>query len=214
MAQTTPTKRTRGRPKASEGPVITRKELLEIAAKMIGERGFDGTSIRALAKAAGVTYGTIQNHFPSKGLLWEALVDEVLAPSHESVKPQKEGVVQAIKQEVRSRVAVALTRSLSGAMMVDSSEEGRMRIRYLAQATSGLKETNTNALKELAEDGQIRPIDPKVVGAMFGVALPCLASSRVALQELLGLDMEQEDVRERVVDHLSDLLLYGLLPRE
>ncbi len=47
---------------------------------MIRSVGFDRMSFRALAKELGISYGTVQNHFPTKDALWRALVDELLLP--------------------------------------------------------------------------------------------------------------------------------------
>ena len=44
--------RQRGRPKQKDGPAVTRRELLETAARIIGCDGFSGASMRGIASAA------------------------------------------------------------------------------------------------------------------------------------------------------------------
>ncbi|MCB9555595.1 MAG: TetR/AcrR family transcriptional regulator [Deltaproteobacteria bacterium] len=53
----------------------TRRVLLDAARRCFCERGFDGTTIGDIARAADVAPGTIYVHFATK----EALVDELLA---------------------------------------------------------------------------------------------------------------------------------------
>ena len=48
-------------------------DIVAAAAALFAERGFDGTSMNAIAKAAGLTIGSIYQYFPSR----EAIVDAV-----------------------------------------------------------------------------------------------------------------------------------------
>jgi AcrR family transcriptional regulator len=49
------------------------EEIVAAAAALFAERGFDGTSLNAIAKAAGVTIASIYQYFPNR----EAIVDAV-----------------------------------------------------------------------------------------------------------------------------------------
>ncbi len=51
-----------------------RDQLLEIAASLFAERGFNNTTVRDIADAAGILSGSLYHHFDSK----EAMVDELL----------------------------------------------------------------------------------------------------------------------------------------
>lgn len=50
-------------------------DIVAAAAKLFGERGFEGTSMNAIAKAAGITIGSIYQYFPSR----DAILDAVAA---------------------------------------------------------------------------------------------------------------------------------------
>lgn len=55
-----------------------KKQLLEIAMKLFSEQGFDGTSTRAIAEAAGVNEALIFRHFRTKeDLFWAVLSDRI-----------------------------------------------------------------------------------------------------------------------------------------
>jgi AcrR family transcriptional regulator len=47
----------------------TRERILASAARLFAERGFEGASMPAIAKASGITAGAIYKHFESKGEL-------------------------------------------------------------------------------------------------------------------------------------------------
>ncbi|MEM7492681.1 MAG: TetR/AcrR family transcriptional regulator [Pseudomonadota bacterium] len=52
----------------------TRASILQAALDQFAERGFDGASIRDIAKRAGVFHGLIKYHFENKEELWKAAV--------------------------------------------------------------------------------------------------------------------------------------------
>ncbi len=53
----------------------TRAKILQAALEQFAERGFDGASVRDIAKRAGVIHGLIKYHFESKEKLWMTAVD-------------------------------------------------------------------------------------------------------------------------------------------
>ncbi len=56
----------------------TRTRLLEVARTSFEEHGFEGTTMRSIAEAAGVAVGTVFVHFTDKrDLLYSALFDEL-----------------------------------------------------------------------------------------------------------------------------------------
>ena len=63
--------------RTSEESAATRAELLRAARDLFATRGFSGTSIGAVAAAAGVTRGALYHHFADKRSLFESVVLEV-----------------------------------------------------------------------------------------------------------------------------------------
>ncbi|WP_263298890.1 TetR/AcrR family transcriptional regulator [Leifsonia poae] len=53
----------------------TRAEILRVSLELFTERGFEGTSIRDIAEALGVTKSSLYYHFPSKEAIIRALLD-------------------------------------------------------------------------------------------------------------------------------------------
>ncbi|WP_048438152.1 TetR/AcrR family transcriptional regulator [Caenimonas sp. SL110] len=72
-------KRPRGRPRKTpeeQGDGNRRGELLRTAARLFRRKGFDATSTRDIAAAAGMRSGSPFYHFKSKGALLFAVMDE------------------------------------------------------------------------------------------------------------------------------------------
>ena len=56
------------------GKRATRERILDAAGRLFAERGFDGTSLRAITTAAGVNLAAVHYHLGSKEALLAAIV--------------------------------------------------------------------------------------------------------------------------------------------
>ena len=62
-----------------------RKRILEVAARLFRERGYDGVSVAEIMGAAGLTHGAFYSYFASKNELAAQATREALAPLPESL---------------------------------------------------------------------------------------------------------------------------------
>jgi AcrR family transcriptional regulator len=60
---------------AGDPDALSTEQLLDAALDAFAERGFDGTSVRELARALGVSHNLIPQRIGSKAQLWQAAVD-------------------------------------------------------------------------------------------------------------------------------------------
>lgn len=61
----------------------TRERILDVAAELFIEQGYDGTSLREIADRMGFTKAALYYHFPSKEKILEALLEPFLAIADE-----------------------------------------------------------------------------------------------------------------------------------
>lgn len=197
--------------------MVTRHDLLQAAAQAIGREGFDGASMRGIASAAGVSLSTLQNHFKTKDALWKAVIDELLVPSMAAdLEVHFESTQQGsiIADIIAARLDTAVSRpGLSGRLLTDASEAGEERLAYLAEATQSIRQSNRDLLAALRDRGLIRPVDLDALIVLLGIALASLSSSKKAVRELVGPDLDNDYERARIAASLTDILLHGLLPR-
>jgi AcrR family transcriptional regulator len=72
--------RRRGRPRGpTEQGAAARKQLYRAAIKLIASRGYEATTLRDIAKKAGVSSGLLYRYFPSKRAVVLALYDDLSA---------------------------------------------------------------------------------------------------------------------------------------
>jgi len=76
------TARKRGRPRRTESDAAgTRDRILVAAREEFSERGYEKTSVRGIAKAAGVDSALVHHYFGTKEQVFEAAVEVAAAPA-------------------------------------------------------------------------------------------------------------------------------------
>ncbi len=76
--------------RTQERTELTRAKLLEAAARLFTEHGFEGVTIRDLENAAGVQRGLLAYHFKDKKRLWKAMADQTFEVLAEQLNPRLE----------------------------------------------------------------------------------------------------------------------------
>jgi AcrR family transcriptional regulator len=136
----------------------TRARIVDAAAELFAERGFDAVSVMEIAKRAGVVEKTVFNHFPVKeGLVFEA------------DPPMREALLDAVRRRPSGEsVAAAAGSFVVGAMSMLGAPEAADGVAQLARIIRGshglqVREREilgelTNALARLiAEETRARP---------------------------------------------------------
>jgi AcrR family transcriptional regulator len=94
--------------------MATRARILDSSVRLFSERGYSGTSLRAIADAAGTNLAAAHYHFGSKAQLLEAAFTHCIAPINEA-RMQRLAVLEAapeppgVEDLVRAFVDVRLT---------------------------------------------------------------------------------------------------------
>jgi AcrR family transcriptional regulator len=70
----------------------TRQRLLSLAIDRFGDRGYRGTSVSEIARAAGLTQAAVYAYFPNKEALFQAAVDEDAGGIIDAARQRAEGV--------------------------------------------------------------------------------------------------------------------------
>src|SRR5271170_851125 len=74
-----PPRRRRGRPRADTSHAVPEGRVLDLAFQAFARKGYDGTTLRALAKELGVSHNLINVRFGTKSNLWRRAVDARVA---------------------------------------------------------------------------------------------------------------------------------------
>src|SRR6266700_6876928 len=187
-----------------------KKQLLEIAMKLFSEQGFDGTSTREIAEAAGVNEALIFRHFRSKeDLFWAVLSDRV----------ERRGRNRRIREFAQSEgdfreVLVALAETL-----LDRTDDDAAVTRLLFYSALRNRELSERFFRTYGQEklerlagrirvgigaGHFRAVNPAIaarsflgmivyhylVEEVFGVSHAQALSTRELAEELVGIFLE------------------------
>jgi TetR/AcrR family transcriptional repressor of mexJK operon len=204
-----------GRPSHDEA--IKRDErLIAIAAAMFMERGFEGTSIDAVAEAAGVGKATLYARYKDKGELFAAVlqrkIDRWLSfnnPDQEAATGSVEDVLLAL---ARRTVTAALTPEAVAISRIVMAQSARFPSLAKLVHEQGWQCSNVAVaalLDRFAKAGQIE-VEDTIVAADLFLSLIIGRQTRMAM---LGIETDPAQVDQRVQAAVK-LFLNGVRPRK
>jgi TetR/AcrR family transcriptional regulator len=161
--------RRRGRPRADEAPASS-DEILLAALRSFADRGYDGTSVRELNHALGVSHNLINRRFGSKERLWRAAVDRWFGELVDALAPSAtvDGAgdpLERLREFIVTFIEVNARRPEMARLMNVEASVGGPRLDYLFErfVTPCLVPAVALSAKLQAE-GRMRPVP---LGTMF-----------------------------------------------
>ncbi len=127
----------------------TRERILDAAERIFGERGFAGTSIREITKAAGVNIAAINYHFGSKEELLRAVLSRIVAPVNRErleLLDQAERAAAPDAPPVESVLEAFLAPDLRA--IEELGERGRVMSRFMGRSYTEPAELVRRMVKE------------------------------------------------------------------
>ena len=176
-----------------------REELLEAAAQVFAEKGFQAASVDEIAGRAGFSKGALYWHFKSKDDLFFALLEERVdgplrtavarfesAPAEEDMSPQADEVLAWLVEQQRDLV---LIQAEYWALAV---RDPRLRARYVKRQAE-FRRAYASAIEARLEHRGEPPLDlpaeevaTALIGAMHGLALEKLVEPEAVPAHLPG----------------------------
>jgi AcrR family transcriptional regulator len=155
----------------------TRAKLVEAAAAVIGEKGFDRASLEEIARCAGMTRGAVYGNFKDKEELFLALVETRWKPIIPPLKPggslrsQMRLLGKAVAKEAQARRSHA---AVATAFQLYTVTHESMRLQMARQNVSIYKRMAKELLKIFPADQLPMPaekfvcvLDVVITGLLF-----------------------------------------------
>ena len=170
--------------------VSTADRVLDAAVESFGTRGYDATSLDALAGELGIRKQTILYWYPSKEALLEAVIDQSAAELSDALNDalSKAGPgSNRIEAVVRAVFRMALRRPALLGLLREVSRLGPPWSVRLTDALDPLVQRARGYLEAEMASGDMRTTDPRLVllsaySTVIGVA------TEVEVQRALGVD--------------------------
>ncbi len=189
-----------------ERRVAARKsQILEAAARVFSQKGYERATTREIAEAADVSEGTLYNYFSNKQALLigvaKAYADEIAADINQI---EAEDFGEMLAQLMANRFRGGRERRLFMLFLYESRNNPDVHQYYVQEALHRIIEETEKRLRILIEEGRLRPIDPAIAARTLSATIMGFA----ALFEL-GVTIEHGSP-ERLGKQVTDIFLNGL----
>lgn len=195
---------------SEEEPVGERiQEILEKGSALFAQKGYDGTSMRDIAKAAGVSKALLYHHFASKDELYARVSFYATKDLYEFVEdniPTQGGAGEKLRAFM---IAAATFFSEHRSSWIAASnafwsdpDRHRQETRIAKRRQFELR--LRSIIKEGIDSGEFRPVDPAMAGRLVLSGINWMHR---------WFDSDKELSAEEVIEQYADMLLGGLITR-
>ena len=207
-------KRQNRMPRWQRRPEVRPQQILEAAFRLFGTRGLHQATLDDVARAAGITKGTIYLYFPSKAALFSAMlrarVNDLLPPMEApngrgspSVHRQLVMLAQRLYQFFKSPAYLAMYRTMVGEAPQFPEAAAILYREGILPANRRLAEV----IRRGIASGEFRPVDPLIAAR----ALVGMFQVFVVSQRLLGGQRIFPIADAKLVRSITDIFFRGLL---
>jgi AcrR family transcriptional regulator len=182
-----------GRPGSYAKGVARRQEILDRAIEVFQERGADGTSLRRIAEAIGVSHAALLHYFDSREQLLVAVYEHAEAKrDHDSPASEPgavESMVEAATQNVQVPGLVELYTTLVASSLETGSEHSKA---FFTERFERVRGDVAARLRDEQAAGKVRTdVDPDqiaaiIVAASDGLQIQWLLDPTIELERTLG----------------------------
>jgi len=188
-------------------------EILAAALKVFSVKGFAATKLDEVAKAAGVSKGTVYLYFESKEILFKDVVNEFVLPQivkAEEHAQQYKGSIKELMQKLieqwRTNVIETDLCGIPKIMVAEAALFPELATFYLENVIQRVRKFVANLIVLGIERGEFNKCDPAYAARHF---LAPMVFAAVWEKSLAPYD-EQYDIKKYLNTHL-DIFLQGIL---
>jgi TetR/AcrR family transcriptional regulator len=189
--------------------MTTRDRLIEASIDLFSHHGFDGTSLTAIAKRAGVTQPTLNYHFGTKRQLYRDVVrycgSRWVAAIEVGDDLRDLSQLDVLKVMLRRLGQVIVDQEVVTRLILQAS----MHPKFEGEVEEALRpgvETLTTLLEDLMAQGTLRKVPTFVFISMFVDVLITTAGVERVKTPLYGQDFSDQAVLNTLIDQLIDML--------
>jgi AcrR family transcriptional regulator len=182
--------------------------LIAAAASLFAAKGFNGTTTKEIAKAAGVSEALVFKYFPTKRALYAAIlaekvtVSELLEAVEEAAKKRDDHRVFSLIASYRIRPGVDPT--LLRLLLFSALEGDELSDMFFGKHHKVFYEHVATYVRVRIDEGAFRDVDPLLAARAF---IGMVVHHRL-LHEIFGVPMHRS--HEDTVDTYVELFLNGL----
>ena len=191
----------------------TKKRILQAAQKLFARSGYDGTTTRELATAAGVAEGTLFRHFDNKKAIliqvategWVELLTDLLTELSEM------GSYKAVAQVMRRRMLnIRENSDMMRVCFLEAQFHPDLRDKIQLEVIGKMSIVAEAFFETAMEKGVYRKMNPKIVAQVFLGMFAVAGFSQNTIMEPNASPQEMQEMAEG----LADIFLNGVLVKD
>jgi AcrR family transcriptional regulator len=191
----------------------TKKRILQAAQKLFARSGYDGTTTRELATAAGVAEGTLFRHFDNKKAIlievategWVELLTDLLTELSEM------GSYKAVAQVMRRRMLnIRENSDMMRVCFLEAQFHPDLRDRIQLEVIGKMSIVAEAFFETAMEKGVYRKMNPKIVAQVFLGMFAVAGFSQNTIMEPNASPQQMQEMAEG----LADIFLNGVLIKD
>lgn len=191
----------------------TRTRILQAAQRLFASQGFDGTTTRDLAQAAGVAEGTLFRHFANKKAIlvevatqgWVEILTDLLTELSEM------GSYKAVAQVMRRRMwNFHKNADLMRVCFLEAQFHPDLRDRIQSEVIAKMTHVGEAFFQSAMDKGIYRQMDTQLVAKVFLGMFAIAGFSNNTLMEPNASPQQMQSMAEG----LADIFLNGVLAKE
>ena len=199
------------RPPQSEAE--TRTRILQAAQRLVSRQGYDGTTTRDLAQAAGVAEGTLFRHFSNKKAIlievatqgWVEILTDLLTELSEM------GSYKAVAQVMRRRMLnLHQNMDMLRVCFMEAQFHPDLRDRIQLEVVDKMTDVAEAFFQTAMDRGIYRPMNPRIVARIF---LGMFTIAGFSQDTVMGEKASPKAMQE-MAEGLADIFLNGVLVKE
>jgi AcrR family transcriptional regulator len=219
MSVHTIVKRGRGRPSGADSSLPSETQLLETALAVFAREGFEGTSMRGMARQLGVSHNFLSSRYGSKEDFWKKIVAYAGRSVEREVREQQ-NAIEASGLGVEDRLRALFRMHLVGLpmlaqlqqFMLSEDAEKSERLDYIFESLSLDLSFLESTLEQGKKEGVFRELSVPVVS--FLLLLSQNAQNALSLKPLAPYVLhEQAPTDDVLIEATLDVLMAGILSR-
>lgn len=188
----------------------TRDRILQAALKLFARQGYEGTTTKDLALAAGVAEGTLFRHFSNKKAIlievatkgWVEILTDLLTELSEM------GSYKAVAQVMRRRMLrMAESSDLMRVCFMEAQFHPELRDRIQTDVIVKMTDVAEAFFETAMDKGIYRRMDPRIVARVF---LGMFAVAGFSDQTIMEPNASPQAMKE-MAEGLADIFLNGVL---
>ncbi len=193
--------------------IQTRTKILQAAQKLFARHGYDGTTIRDLAKETGVAESTLFHYFTNKKAIlielattgWVEILTDLLTELSEMSS------YKAVAQVMRRRMLnISRNADMMKVCFLEAQFHPELRDKIQSEVIEKMTDVAEAFFATAMERGVYRQMNPKLVARVF---LGMFAIAGFSQKTLLEPDASPQAMQE-MAEGLADIFLNGVLVKE